>query len=52
MMNCRGPGAGSVEVVSEILKAAFEKASTMTPEAELEALARWLVDAQEQDNRR
>jgi len=38
--------------VSDILKAAFEKASEVMSEAEQEAFARWLLDALDQDDKR
>ncbi|HLI81799.1 MAG TPA: hypothetical protein VKV03_17550 [Candidatus Binataceae bacterium] len=38
--------------MSDILKAAFEKASEVMSEAEQEAFARWLLDALDQDDKR
>ena len=38
--------------MSDILKAAFKKASEVMSEAEQEAFARWLLDALDQDDKR
>jgi hypothetical protein len=44
--------ASSIRVVSDILKMAFEKASKLTSESEQDVLARWLLDALDQDEKR